>query len=1506
MYGLHITNRPASSSNYLVIAIHGIGGEGNDTWDTLPGGASGYVRWFEHQNAQVAMYSYPVKDGKRNIFTREGLRSEAVRLLQAISDLNRGRDLRLLFVGHDVGGTLIKEALTEAAFGDPKFRSIFSSTFALVNQDFTEANSQQYIFIWNVSSMSKNDEERVFDSPETQMSFYSAWEGYQENRQNSHRDMSHEISRKAQNKIRELTLDRCEKLIQSQKFQDWDSSPGRPFLVVQNAPAAVAASMLWKNCLSNACSSDNPQRCLIQYFEFNEHDCRYNSVDCMLSTLLTEICCKYVKAFDALNQLSPSDGKSPRLNMEDQFSLLLEVLSMPTCPEIVWILVNLNENILQEHWLLDKFAVLTRGTEIKFKALLVNCKYFTDTSSVFQVLDYPATTYDHIDGVSGSGEQRGLDTPATEIIISNPALQIVGSKLNALLRSSSADPDLHRMLMEWLPFVNQNIVIALLDQTAAGDTIPKALVFQYILKSATEFLKATNKIQILQLIVLAFRPLTIQELLDLAHSTGWTYKSRVNSSQSEAIQLCPPGLLKLDGNEVHLGHPDLRDFILSSGEDITGVSFRGQAHAKTTELCLELILSSQARSLLGQYSPGEWEDMTGTEPRLHFLLYAVKYWPVHAKKGGMEYRSDCTALQTMLKDDSLLESWATAYSIFSKTFLRLGLQAGPMSIFAEHGLEGFLARAMASHARALWFGKDISTALVTAAACQQGTILRFLINKGKFDKGVLKDALSASLSLPDENIHYLLLDEILVRSESFNDISDICEKAVGLGHYVLVQELSTWCTRTDSQRGLGAALLRAASILENLEIVKSICNEQQNRISGADQIMSLGLSLKHRHHDTSVFLMETVLADLASDGQQHDSLSQESQQTERRDVQRILKDTVRSGQYRILQSFLGILEARDVRPESVEDLLQISIDHGKTACFECLFKAYFRKADKGMIDSIAMRGTSNMLQTVIKANAGLDKTILTHAIELAVKSDGGDFDLIKVLLKEIQNYVSHEVYRDPVTNLLGSAVQENKPKLAKMLIQAGADIDRKSLCSGSRTPLYQAASSGFEEIAVMLLEAKADPRADWKGWAPIHAAANHARILHSLLQFDVDINARTSDGSTALMLAVKWNQEACVDELLINHPHLHCTSNDGDSLLSSAARTGNPRLIFKLLDAGMDPSHPDVIESNKEQLHKCVEANDVKLLQRLLRYNLPIEHVDHDGRTPLNCIRGETNIEILRLLVYRGAFVNTIDAYDEAPLMTMVQTNNIPKAEFLLSRGATTDIRTSQGHTAFSSACLYGSLKMVQMLANNKASLDEVHDGTPFQFACLRDGDEKEKRAILKYLLDVVEVDRDQKSERWGNNLSLACLTADMEIIRNLVDRGVPVRGYDAMGRRPIHFALYRTIEHVQYLLENGADLFEKDILGRNALHFAVVSGRLDLVKFIIQRKPMLVNEEDCDGWTPLFWAVRECLRWQTSTAEPRCYYRGTQIPWCRNNDTRFWGGAYVDTVRASAILRLG
>ncbi|KAL7932269.1 ankyrin repeat-containing domain protein [Trichoderma chlorosporum] len=231
---------------------------------------------------------------------------------------------------------------------------------------------------------------------------------------------------------------------------------------------------------------------------------------------------------------------------------------------------------------------------------------------------------------------------------------------------------------------------------------------------------------------------------------------------------------------------------------------------------------------------------------------------------------------------------------------------------------------------------------------------------------------------------------------------------------------------------------------------------------------------------------------------------------------------------------------------------------------------------------------------------------------------------------------------------------------------------------------------------------------------------------------------------------------------------------------------------------------------------------------QFLSFNFDVDERDKARNTALHYISRNTTDLALKCLVQRGASPDTLNEAGETPLLLAVKCDNYEATLYLLSQRARVNMRVGQ----------HGS-----------ALLALIQEGAyvNFEYSNLYDSDERD--SIIKFLLDTEEVDLCQVTSRWA-------------FVERLIKGGAKVDDEDEMGRIPIHFALYRTLDHVQLLEKHGANFDKTDLMKRNALHFAVASGRLDVVKHVLDTTTGLVQSYDIDHWTPLMWAMRVCGRW--------------------------------------------
>ena len=135
----------------------------------------------------------------------------------------------------------------------------------------------------------------------------------------------------------------------------------------------------------------------------------------------------------------------------------------------------------------------------------------------------------------------------------------------------------------------------------------------------------------------------------------------------------------------------------------------------------------------------------------------------------------------------------------------------------------------------------------------------------------------------------------------------------------------------------------------------------------------------------------------------------------------------------------------------------------------------------------------------------------------------------------------------------------NYPEIAKMLIDAGANVDWRG--DRGRTALHVCAIRNNKEIAKMLIDAGADLNVqDKEGYTALHLCAFisfKGEIARMLIDAGADVNIQQGyDGKTALMNFILYG-EIDIVELILERPDVdvNIKSNEGNTAWSLASRT---------------------------------------------------------------------------------------------------------------------------------------------------------------------------------------------------------------------------------------------------------------------------------------------------------------------------------------------------------------
>ncbi|KAL9105844.1 MAG: hypothetical protein Q9227_009052 [Pyrenula ochraceoflavens] len=149
--------------------------------------------------------------------------------------------------------------------------------------------------------------------------------------------------------------------------------------------------------------------------------------------------------------------------------------------------------------------------------------------------------------------------------------------------------------------------------------VPKGLggIYQRLLQQIGD---KEALVPILQWVVLAARPLTLEEL---SVAAGIKAVGTLSATQVTRNRLRFGGLLvKVEGDVVNLVHESAKEFFQSDQVNIKGINMfhmSQDTHGTLMQTCL-------AHVERGYGNPGRIHEMSGHDP---FLSYASQYWPVH-------------------------------------------------------------------------------------------------------------------------------------------------------------------------------------------------------------------------------------------------------------------------------------------------------------------------------------------------------------------------------------------------------------------------------------------------------------------------------------------------------------------------------------------------------------------------------------------------------------------------------------------------------------------------------------------------------------------------------------------------------------------------------------------------------------------------------------------------------------------------------------------------------------
>ena len=287
----------------------------------------------------------------------------------------------------------------------------------------------------------------------------------------------------------------------------------------------------------------------------------------------------------------------------------------------------------------------------------------------------------------------------------------------------------------------------------------------------------------------------------------------------------------------------------------------------------------------------------------------------------------------------------------------------------------------------------------------------------------------------------------------------------------------------------------------------------------------------------------------------------------------------------------------------------------------------------------------SLIWPVANLAGAADEAVLPTPTAFAVNMELGD-------LGQAEAWLDAGLPPDFLGSRIGSGLMigawENNLDLMRLFLSRGADINQVN--SNGETPIVLAALRGHLNAVKWLVDRGARINAPNRQWSALHYAvfSGHVEVADYLIDQGADIQARTTNGSTVLMMAIYEGREDLARKLIEKGADRSPKNDWGDGAMEWAMR-------FNHLNIARLVSQPD-------------------------EFNVAVSQPKEKWGEPSRSIRMSKELESLigmrEILVQRGLSIDAIDKRIAAERVRIVRSEFDRQAP--TTRAATLEISASR------------------------------------------------------------------------------------------------------------------------------------------------------------------------------------------------------------------------------------
>ena len=296
------------------------------------------------------------------------------------------------------------------------------------------------------------------------------------------------------------------------------------------------------------------------------------------------------------------------------------------------------------------------------------------------------------------------------------------------------------------------------------------------------------------------------------------------------------------------------------------------------------------------------------------------------------------------------------------------------------------------------------------------------------------------------------------------------------------------------------------------------------------------------------------------------------------------------------------------------------------------------------IDIKDSEGNSPILVAASRGNTGLVKLFLEHGSFVNSSDMFGNTPLLISLHKNFDDITELLLAKGADLNKANNngetplivASKKGHIKFVKVFVEKGAAVDAAD--KNGDTALILAKRENRHDVVFYLLtkEALIEKRSEQDELMAYAALNSYHDILDNLIQRQISVNRRFSDGLFPLWYAVRNGDAKMIDTLLAAGADLEAKSKEGETVLLYACAKREEQVVLTILNKG---ANYNIVDKQKSTpLMIAAGRGFERVVQFLISKKVDINAKDEKGRSALTRAQYTGNYQIVDMLRRAGAY----------------------------------------------------------------------------------------------------------------------------------------------------------------------------------------------------------------------------------------------------------------------------